>query len=95
MSKYTTKYFIEFFSAIPDENWKVGSSFDGENTGCAITHAFRASSECGNELVELFGRANLLVSSVNDCGDEIVRFPQETPKARILAALEYLDNLKK
>lgn len=95
MSQYTAKYFIKFFNAIPDEKWKVGSSSPHENAGCAIHHAFRTNNEHGEELMKLFACKNLLVSSVNDHGDGLVRFPQETPKERILAALEYLDNPEK
>lgn len=95
MSKYTVKHFIEFFSAIPDEKWTVGSGL-GDGCGCALDHAY-STTEQGQALVRLFENKGLLVSQVNDHGDGgghgefQFRFQQATPKARILAALEYLD----
>lgn len=96
MNQYTAKHFIEFFSAIPDEKWCAGVKFDDATRCCAITHAFRYSSDQGHALISLFGRVNWLVSEVNDRGGGniycSIKFSQTTPKARILAALEYLDN---
>lgn len=95
MSKYTVKHFIEFFSAIPDEKWTVGSG-PGNGCGCALDHAY-STTEQGQALVTLFARRNLLVSQVNDYGHDDGGsingpfFSQATPKARIIAALEYLD----
>lgn len=97
MSKYTTKYFTKFFKGIPAKKWKVGSSSKGDATGCALHHAGTRSLKSVSALINLFGRANLTVSGVNDhasCGS-FHNFMQETPKARILAALEYIEGTLK
>lgn len=40
MTEFTKEYFIEKFTAIPDELWKVGADADPENPaiGCALFH---------------------------------------------------------
>lgn len=99
MSKYTVKYFIEFFSAIPDEKWTVGGRHDCRKSGigCALNHANSHSEAAADSLVGFFNRSEFYVVDVNDLITG--RFPQTTPKARILAALAHIqksfDNCKK
>lgn len=92
MSKYTVKHFIKFFSAIPDEKWMVGgrNSQDLPGVGCALNHAYSHSAAAADSLVELFWRSGLKICDVNDRSTN-GKFPQATPKARILAALAHLE----
>lgn len=85
---YTPDYFIEKFEAIPDEQWCTGEYHRG-TAHCAFGH-------CGNEETPEGRALNNLIRSgiaekygiVPDINDgKYPRFKQETPKARILAAL--------
>lgn len=92
-TKYTVDYFIAKFTAIPDEKWCVEKYESKSGERCALGHCGRRplkGSEEAKALGELFwDRENgLEVPSVNDGRDD--RFPQPTPKARILAALEFI-----
>lgn len=88
----TAQYFIEKFEAIPEEKWTVGEYEDGGRC-CALGHCgVRAGHPLTPEedaLTMLFLKADaentLIVSRVNDGFDP--RYPQPTPKQRILAAL--------
>lgn len=85
--KYTASFFIKKFKAIPARLWTTGQ-YHNEETGrrCAIGHCKPPSQ---NALIDLFHDKGLVVISVNDCCND-QRFPQKTPKARILAALRYI-----
>lgn len=80
---YDKAYFIAKFSAIPDERWCVGLQ-GPNNTACAYDHCRRFGVE-PDELRTLLDRISARASYVNDGLDS--RYPQPTPKARILAAL--------
>lgn len=92
MSKYTPQYLIKFFSAIPDERWTVGGRHDcrASGNGCALNHAYVHSAAAANALIGLFNRSEFHIVDVNDLSTN-PRFPQTTPKARILAALAHIE----
>ena len=97
-TKYTVDYFIEKFSAIPDEKWIVGDYADDRGCCCALGHCgYRfiggsifnpvntGGTDEGAALSRLFDEHHLSVPLVNDQIE--ARYQQPTPKARILAAL--------
>lgn len=92
MTEYTVQYFIDKFTAIPEELW-----FEEEFTNPANPEQHCAYGHCGcnpesqenmeaNSLDRLFRDHDLNVALVNDGMSAL--FQQPTPKARILAALE-------
>jgi hypothetical protein len=88
--KYTVDYFIEKFSAIPDEKWWTG---DYENKGrfCALGHCGEKFMRGGmTEESMALGRLfeEYLICAVASVNDGKGLYPQPTPKARILAALQ-------
>lgn len=85
---YDVDFFIAKFEAIPEERWTMGTYHDGPKS-CVLGHcggvngnAFGAEPEA---LRDLFAEITAHPAVVNDNEDD--RFPQETPKARVLAAL--------
>jgi hypothetical protein len=89
MTTYTVDYFIDKFTAIDDELWTTGAFHDVNGCKCALGH-------CGMDhphhtsvealaLIALFDDAALSVVGVND--GLSAQYTQDTPKARILAAL--------
>lgn len=91
---YDKKYFIEKFTAIPDEQWCVGDFADGYGRFCAQGHCgdrsdISAPPECCALKSLLFGQFDgNVVADVNDGKHH--KYQQPTPKARILAALHDL-----
>jgi hypothetical protein len=97
---YSTDYFIDKFSAIPDDRWCVGPYADGEGRFCARGHCGATKLGVYNDedraLVKLFwfskdaeGKSLYLsVSEVSDGGDK--RYKQATPRERILTALDHI-----
>lgn len=84
-------YFIKKFRSIPEALWTTGYLHNG------WTHQCCAIGFCDNTekqpLVDLFRRVlGMQVHHVNDDYSRS-RFPQKTPKARILAALEIIKSL--
>lgn len=94
MSKYTPQYFIKFFSEIPDSKWTVGGRHDCRvsGNGCALNHANSHSEAAVDSLIGLFNRSEFHIVDVNDFST--MRFPQTTPKARILAALAHIEKIQ-
>ena len=91
---YDADYFIEKFSQIPDDQWTTGNyAMDGKCCAlghCGMRSGFGAGYEA-SELDSLFGRVfgkTLAVVNVND--GYCLEFNQPTPKARILAALQWI-----
>ncbi len=85
---YTVDYFIQKFEAIPEEWWCVTLYTRGEQK-CALGHcgvSMKDDTEEGEALSYLFISNFGMASTINDGGDS--RFPQATPRARILAALQ-------
>ena len=86
---YNTQYFIDKFEAIPDDKWTTGKYTEGNGVCCALGHCGERESSVdstkANALRQLFGYEPFTVSTVNDGG--YPAYPQPTPKARILAAL--------
>lgn len=87
--KYDVDYFIAKFEAIPEDLWMAGDFTDGVRC-CAFGHCgekgwtnpLTQESTCLSSLLE--GE----VARINDGNDD--KYPQPTPKQRILAALRDL-----
>lgn len=83
---YNAQYFIDFFEAIPDEEWTIEMFQDVDGKCCALGHCgWRNSVRTlpGEALVNIFGETS--IADTND--GENLEYPQTTPKARIMAAL--------
>lgn len=89
------RWFQEFFGAIPDEKWTTGR-FHRDGKHCALGHCGVQSDstrkgewpEQAEALQQLFNDIllpNNGIGVINDGSDG--RYPQLTPRARILAAL--------
>lgn len=90
-------YFVEKFSAIPDEKWAVGAFNIVETDKCCALGLcgvrIGRSTEEGQALNLLFDNyigISPVVPEVND--GTALSYQQETPKLRILAALEDIRN---
>lgn len=94
---YTTQYFIDKFTAIPDNKWYTGSFVNPSNTDqrCAFGHCHVVNFK-ENTLKENAEQQNLnklfsiyLELSVVQVNDNLCLNPYKysSPKARILAAL--------
>lgn len=86
-SKYTKQHFVTKFSAHPDDLWWSGSYRNPYNA-----HQQCAQAQCGMDagVFTAEGRAlsDLLGCSPADINDgKDIRYQEETPRARILAAL--------
>lgn len=93
MMIYDVNYFIDKFSKIPENLWCINSRDDGHGRRCA--HGWCDINNYGDEM---FTKEELALHQVfkplcngggcayiNNGGDK--RYPQPTPKQRILAAL--------
>jgi lambda repressor-like predicted transcriptional regulator len=88
MTTYDVDYFIKKFSTIPDDKWCVGAFNNDAGCCCALGHCgHRAGLRTteGIALGALFNGAALNIVAVND--RHSLLYTQDTPKARILAAL--------
>ncbi len=87
------EHFEKKFSNIPDEKWTTGDFKSNDGKCCAYGHCGRLSfgdeywTEESKALRGLFNQKYIAlgVLSINDV--ESVKYPQPTPKLRILAAL--------
>jgi hypothetical protein len=88
-TEYTVDYFIAKFKAIPEEKWCVEAYKDDSGRCCALGHCMAEDTpevEASFESIYgLFTRIFAGPTTVNDGRDP--RYPQPTPKQRILAAL--------
>lgn len=96
MNNYDFDFFIEKFSAIPDERWCEGQLTDEHRRHCALGHCgglrglfitdrygpIREEFPEAKALRELIG---MPIGPINN--GEFEAYQQPTPKARILAAL--------
>lgn len=99
-SKYDVDYFIKKFSAIPRSKWCTNSYMKAERR-CAFGHCGRGFVWVGGAHVftdtwEAISLEKIVVdgsvASINDGKDP--RFPQKTPKGRILAALRRIKKMR-
>ncbi len=100
-TKYTVQYFIDKFKKIPDSKWNIGAfvSPDGKKK-CALGWCgMRADNYSSDRLFKItkeskaFEELLNFVADINDGRD--VRYTQDTPKKRILAALKDIKKLEK
>lgn len=89
MTEMNASYFIKKFEAIPDNLWTIGD-FEYAGRKCALGHCGTTAQMSfhtpeAEKLNRMFLRIGLTATVVNDgcCS----KYPQITPKARILAAL--------
>lgn len=86
--EYDVNHYFEKFSGIPNENWCT-NNFGYDGIHCAAGHCGYSMSKTtveGWNLYTLFDdELGASVSYINDGFD--YRYPQESPKLRILAAL--------
>lgn len=75
--------FIKFYEGIPEEDWCTEVYEDGFRC-CAFGHLGERNDQWSNNGMRLF---NLITTSISVNDGKNPRFPQPTPKARILAAL--------
>lgn len=95
-TKYTVDYFIKKFRAIPEEKW-ITHDFNGPHDShcslgfCGFGHDKETPE--GNELLNLFDNQYLDLVDLNDGNLGNVIFG-DTPKERILTALENIKHLQ-
>jgi hypothetical protein len=95
---YDAQYFIDKFSDIPEESWCTGVYIDNLGRRCALGHCAYFGDEDANGIRKLFsskiGSINAwggLVHRIGDINDgDHPDFTQDTPKQRILAALQLI-----
>lgn len=98
-------FFIEMFSAIPEEKWIEHEYINSNHCACALGHCilydretlaneliYSNSSPTAQRLRDLFRRYNCTPNDVNDGFDR--DFQQPTPKQRVLAALEHFKKIE-
>lgn len=90
---YTVDYFIRKFEAIPEERWCVYVTDDGNGRHCAYGHCLHndAVTPESMALIELFP-LNENAAVINN--GHSPRYPQPTPKQRILAALHDIKKMQ-
>jgi hypothetical protein len=100
MEKFTVDYFINKFSAIPEELWCTNLFSDGEKR-CALGHCGQDldtdTREGGALFNMIFHATNLGPEEINDgigFGGERHPYQQPTPKQRILAALHDIKKMQ-
>lgn len=94
-NKYTVDYFINKFTNIPDNKWFIGALTNpkDKDSHCAMGHCIYGSSYSEfNYLCHLFDIGGLYVAPINDGKNP--EYKQNTPKARILAALEDIKRIQ-
>lgn len=99
MVKYNINYFINKFSKIPDKKWCIGGLKTYTPKGyahCVLGHcgvsSYSNRTKESYALDKIFLSHGYGVTSVNDYGNN--KFPQATPKGRILAALKSFKETK-
>ena len=85
-TKYTVKYFINKFKAIPAKNWGVGQYSSGARS-CALGHCGEGAKETRESIaLKKFFESGEELTDINDGTSPF--YQQRGPKARILAALK-------
>lgn len=88
-TKYDASYFIAKFEAIPEEKWCTDGFTNDAGQCCAAGHCGLRNDSDWTPGMEAYALDQIFddldVVSVNDGKDS--RYPQPTPKQRILAAL--------
>lgn len=87
-NKYTINYFIKKFKAIPEKFWITHTFKHETGARCALGHCGMQNADQGTPegeaLKNIFQVNGYSIFRVND-SQEV--FTQETPRARVLAAL--------
>lgn len=98
-AKLTVDYFIGFFSAIPDDQWTTRKYQDDQGRKCARGHLGGADTYETTSDEDLALAILIYEAQDRDCSQNALNcindghfpeFQQETPKARILEALQYV-----
>lgn len=96
--EYTVDYFIKKFEAIPEDNWITASLYDPE-IGCCVlgwcgVRSLRYHTSESRALASLLGIHPNTLYRINDgiADYKHLRMTLETPKQRILAALNNAKN---
>lgn len=92
---YTADYYIDKFSAIPECKWTTENYVNFNGQKCAMGHCGRTNKSSTTEsdhLIVLFLDNCFHIDSVND--GNIATFNQNSPKSRVLAALNYIKSKK-
>ncbi len=104
--EYNIAYFKKKFSAIPEEKWCVGVQINYHNQRCAFgwcmppettynNHTFQDipghETDEGKALKKMFNEIGFNIAHINNGKYE--KFPQSNPRARVLAALDYIEQL--
>lgn len=84
---YTKEYFIAKFEKTFDDDWCVGE-YEQAGRHCALGHCGSSVFKAASEAIELDRLLEWGAITINDGADS--RYQQETPRARILAALRDL-----
>jgi hypothetical protein len=84
--EYTVSYFIEKFSAIPEEIWLI-NEYERNGSKCAFGHCGMRDNNSLQSIPEAAAFVKILqmAAVIND--GESSEYQQPTPKQRILAAL--------
>lgn len=99
MNKYTVKYFIKKFEAIPENKWTTGVTHNKLGKHCVLGHCgarwevgeINTETKESQALDELFrNNFNRLAYRVNDGSDDFDKLG-DSPKERILNALYLID----
>lgn len=90
---YNAQYFINKFSAIPEDQWTTNICHDDDKS-CALGHC-GARYTSDDRSVEANALRSLFVKSLHCCVHQIndnmhYLYTQDTPKQRILAALKHI-----
>lgn len=93
--QYSVDFFISKFEAIPEEEWTTGTQQNEIGQRCAFGHCMPEEIRCYGRLEFGFGHTTdegivlwkLLRSPARINNGKDLRYPQPTPKQRILAAL--------
>lgn len=92
---YDLQFFRSFFAGIPDDKWCVGTRTNYRGQRCALGHlspvenAFK-DTPMTQALNELFLDGIRMYPAYVNNGFYVSYYPQSTPKARILAAIDDL-----
>ena len=89
-------WFIEFFESIPEDKWSADKFNDPDGKHCALGHLLARDDnrEKYNTFIRLIYKHAQEVHFVTVNAVKTEKFPQETPKQRVVAAVKYIKGLE-